>query len=100
MVEAMLRGIPVLPSDLGGLPEAKMDTGYIFPVRLIRKYLASLDEHLLPFGDLPDQDVRLWCSEINGFIRDSQLYREVPRRLGISPTDFSAEWIRIDLKRH
>ena len=35
VVEAMLRGIPVLASNAGGLPEAKLGIDYVLPVNSI-----------------------------------------------------------------
>ncbi|HBY63600.1 MAG TPA: hypothetical protein DEH78_27560, partial [Solibacterales bacterium] len=42
-MEAMLRGLPVIASDSGGLQEAKEGTGYVLPVQPIAKYEAAFD---------------------------------------------------------
>ena len=41
----MLRGIPVVASDSGGLVEAKRGTGYVIPVQTIERYQPVFDEH-------------------------------------------------------
>jgi len=79
-VEAMLRGIPVLASNLGGLPEASLDTGYVFPVRQIEKYLPAFDEHLLPIPEVPNQDIEPWRSAVCHLISDPQLYEAASRK--------------------
>ena len=38
VMESMLRGIPVVASDAGGLAEAKCGTGYVIPVKTIARY--------------------------------------------------------------
>ncbi len=38
VMEAMLRGIPVIASDSGGLTEAKLGTRFVLPVRPIKGY--------------------------------------------------------------
>ena len=48
VMESMLRGIPVVASDSGGLKEAKRGTGYVIPVRTIERYQAVFDEHAMP----------------------------------------------------
>ena len=41
-VDAMLRGVPVISSDQGGLPEAKLGTDFIIPVNPITGYTNCL----------------------------------------------------------
>ena len=57
VMESMLRGIPVVASDSGGLKEAKCGTGYIIPVKTIERYEPVFDEHSMPRPVLPENDV-------------------------------------------
>lgn len=60
VVEAMLAGVPVMASNLGGLPEAKMGVPYILPVTPITSYRQRLDEQFVPVADVPGQDITPW----------------------------------------
>src|SRR6185437_5717816 len=44
VVEAMLAGVPVMASNLGGLPEAKMGVPYILPANQVVGYQHRLNE--------------------------------------------------------
>ena len=57
VVDAMLRGIPVLASNYGGLAEAKLGTDYLLPVHPIQRFEDYLDENMLPVPVVPEQDV-------------------------------------------
>ena len=67
VVEAMLRGVPVLASDSGGLREAKLGVPHVLPVRAIDGVRAAA---------LPMQDVSPWL--------------EVVRRLCTHPDEYAA----------
>jgi glycosyltransferase involved in cell wall biosynthesis len=73
-VEAMLRGVPVLASDLGGLAEAKLGTDYRIAVRPIERFGDQLDENLIPVAVLPEQDVEPWREALSELLGDRELY--------------------------
>jgi glycosyltransferase involved in cell wall biosynthesis len=64
VIESMLRGIPVVASDSGGLREAKGGTGYVIPVQSIERYLPVFDEHAMPKPVVPENDAAPWVEAI------------------------------------
>jgi amino acid adenylation domain-containing protein len=95
-VDAMLRGIPVLAADHGGLPEALMGAGRLLPVRPIEGFEDRLGGNLLPVPVIPPQDAAPWRQALLELVADRRLYerqsqaaREAANRfvagLGIGP---------------
>jgi len=76
VMEAMLRGVPVLASDSGGLLEAKMGTRFTLPVRPIERYAPLFDEHGLPKAEAPKQDIGPWEEALRTLLSDRTLYEE------------------------
>ena len=75
VVEAMLRGIPAVASDAGGLAEAKLGTRFVIPVRPIERYDAVFDDQGLPRAVLPEQDLALWAEALEA-LADRDLHAQ------------------------
>jgi glycosyltransferase involved in cell wall biosynthesis len=75
VMESMLRGIPVVASDSGGLQEAKHGTGYVIPVHTIESYQPVFDEHAMPKPVVPDNDCEPWVAAIEELLTDRDAYR-------------------------
>jgi glycosyltransferase involved in cell wall biosynthesis len=78
-VEAMLRGIPVLASNVGGIPEAKLGVDYLLPVRPIERYRDELDDRMLPIAVVPEQDVEPWVGALRELLSDRGHYERLSR---------------------
>ncbi len=74
-MEAMLRGVPVIASDSGGLAESKSGTGYVVPVRPITRYLPEFDENGMPKAVVPEQDIEPWAEALRTLATDENAYR-------------------------
>jgi hypothetical protein len=73
--DAMLRGIPVLASNAGGLPETKLGVDYVLPVNMIERYELDRDGLVKPV--VPEQDVSMWVKALNDVITDRALYERL-----------------------
>jgi glycosyltransferase involved in cell wall biosynthesis len=72
--EAMLRGLPVIASDSGGLAEAKQGTGFVVPVRAIERYEPSFDENHMPKPAGVQQDIQPWKQALQTLVTDREMY--------------------------
>ncbi len=80
VVESMIRGVPVIASDVGGLHEAKLGVEYLLPVNPIQRYRTNVDANMVPIADVPPQDIGPWKAALNRLLTDRDHYRDVSER--------------------
>lgn len=71
VIEAMLRGIPVLASNIGGLPEAKLGVDYLLPVTSARQHGGRCVS--------PPQDIGPWKAALDELLSSRDIYERCAR---------------------
>jgi glycosyltransferase involved in cell wall biosynthesis len=98
-VEAMLRGLPVISSDSGGLVEAKSGTGFVIPVRPIARYHYEFDETHMPRPEIPEQDIAPWADAVTSITSDRAIYEAESRRSRTAGLDFVSHLDAADFEK-
>lgn len=98
-MEAMLRAIPVISSDSGGLVEAKQGTGFVIPVRPIERYLPEFDEVHMPRPVIPEQDLEPWAEALGSLLADRNLHQMEAERSRTAALRFVSRLDAADLEK-
>ena len=77
ILEAMVRGIPVLSSDVGGLREAMLGVDTLLPVKPVERYHSRVDHLMVPMAEIPDQDLAPWQAALRRLLTDRQHYEKL-----------------------
>jgi glycosyltransferase involved in cell wall biosynthesis len=88
VIDAMLRGIPVIASNVGGLPEAKLGLDHLVDVRPIQTYREEFDDLHLPIPVVPEQDLTAWVDPLRALLSGQAAYTDLACRSRAAAADF------------
>ncbi|MEO8597261.1 MAG: thioesterase domain-containing protein [Candidatus Solibacter sp.] len=77
VLEALLRGVPVMAAKVGGIPEAMMGVPYLLPVRPIERYETRVDEQMVPVAQVPAQEIGPWRDALSRLLGERLHFEEV-----------------------
>jgi glycosyltransferase involved in cell wall biosynthesis len=78
-MEAMLRGVPVIASDSGGLQECKAGTGFVIPVNPVPGYDPVCDETHMPRPKRVEQEIDPWEDALRTLLSDRSAWETEAR---------------------
>ncbi|EAQ85365.1 hypothetical protein CHGG_09379 [Chaetomium globosum CBS 148.51] len=85
VTEAQLRGIPVIASNAGGLPEAKIGLPYCIPVKEVTGKRQANGDYVIP-----DQDIAPWEEALQKVMGDRKEYQALQTLTATK----AREWLR------
>lgn len=75
--EGMLRGIPVVASNTGGLSEAKLGVPYLLPVNQVQRFRGGVDAQMVPVAEAPPQSLGPWIDAVRKLTSDETHWTEI-----------------------
>lgn len=99
-MEAMLRGLPVIASNSGGLMEAKTGTGYVVPVRPVERYERAFDDTLMPRAVVPEQELEPWAAALHTLLTNEAAYWREARQSREAGLRFVEKLDAAEFERH
>jgi glycosyltransferase involved in cell wall biosynthesis len=92
VVEAQVRGIPVVSSDSGALPEAKLGIPSIVAVNSLTGKHDQEGKYVIP-----SQDIEPWAQALEKLLKDKDEYESVANQARVE----TADWLTgLDEKAH
>ena len=100
VVEAMLRGVPVLASNVGGIPEAMMGVPHLLPVNMITHYEPRVNEQMVPVAVIPPQNIGPWRDALARMISDREHWTQIAEMGRRTARDYVANLSIQPLEQH
>jgi glycosyltransferase involved in cell wall biosynthesis len=100
VMENMLRGLPVVASDSGGLKEAKHGTRYVIGVRTIERYEPVFDELGMPRPVVLENDAGPWLEALAELLGDRGAYERESEASRAAALEFVAKLDAGEMERY